>query len=136
MSEMNTEKKIVLFDGVCNFCNSSVNFIIDRDKHNRFKFAALQTEAGQELLRKHNLPMEDFDTFIFIEGDKYYERSTAALRVVRDFPGLWKLLYAFIIVPPFIRDIFYNIIAKNRYKWFGKRNECRMPTPELKEKFL
>ena len=135
MSEMDNHK-IVLFDGVCNFCNSSVNFIIDHDKHNKFKFAALQSEAGQELLKKFNLPTEDFDTFILVDGDKYYKRSSAALHMVKDFPGLWKLLYVFIIVPPFIRDIFYNIIANNRYKWFGKRNECRMPTPELREKFL
>jgi predicted DCC family thiol-disulfide oxidoreductase YuxK len=133
---MNTNHKIVLFDGVCNFCNSSVNFIIDHDKHNRFKFAALQTEAGQELLKKHNLPTEDFDSFILVDGDRYYKKSSASLHTVKEFPGLWKLLYAFIIVPPFIRDIFYNIIAKNRYKWFGKRDECRMPTKELREKFL
>lgn len=133
---MNNGQKIILFDGICNFCNSSVNFIIDHDKHNRFKFAALQTEAGQELLKKHNLPTEDFDSFILVDGDRYYKKSSAALHTVKDFPGLWKLLYAFITIPPFIRDIFYNILAKNRYKWFGKRDECRMPTPELREKFL
>lgn len=133
---MEANQKIVLFDGVCNFCNSSVNFIIDHDKHNRFKFAALQTEAGQALLKKHNLPTEDFDSFILVDGDRYYKKSSAALHTVKEFPGLWKLLYVFIIIPPFIRDIFYNILAKNRYKWFGKRDECRMPTPELREKFL
>jgi len=133
---MNTNQKIVLFDGVCNFCNSSVNFIIDHDKNNRFKFAALQTEAGQELLKKFDLPTKNFDSFILVDGDKYYEKSSAALRVVKEFPGLWKMLYAFIIIPPFVRNIFYNIISKNRYKWFGKRDECRMPTPELREKFL
>ena len=133
---MNTNQKIVLFDGVCNFCNSSVNFIIDHDKNNRFKFAALQTEAGQELLKKFDLPTKNFDSFILVDGDKCYKKSSAALRVVKEFPGLWKLLYAFIIIPPFVRNIFYNIISKNRYKWFGKRDECRMPTPELREKFL
>ena len=133
---MEANQKIVLFDGVCNFCNSSVNFIIDHDKHNRFKFAALQTEAGQALLKKHNLPTEDFDSFILVDGDRYYKKSSAALHTVKEFPGLWKLLYVFIIIPPFIRDIFYYILAKNRYKWFGKRDECRMPTPDLREKFL
>ena len=127
---------IVLFDGVCNFCNGSVNFIIDRDKENKFKFAALQSDAGQELLKKFNLPTEDFNTFVLIKNGKILKKSTAALNVVKEFPGLWKLLYAFIIIPPFIRDIGYNIIAKNRYKWFGKMDACRVPTPELREKFL
>ena len=128
--------KIILFDGVCNLCNSSVNFIIDHDKENVFKFASLQSEAGQELLNKFNLNTKDFDSIIYVENDKYFEQSTAVLRIVKSFPGLWKLLFVFIIVPPFIRNFLYNIIANNRYKWFGKKDLCRVPTPELKEKFL
>lgn len=129
-------KKIVLFDGVCNFCNSSVNFIIVRDNKDKFRFAALQSEAGQALLKQFGLSQEDFDSFILIKDNRVYKKTTASLNVVKEFPGLWKLLYIFIIVPPFIRNIFYNILAKNRYRWFGKRDICHIPTPEEKKKFL
>ncbi len=128
--------KIILFDGVCNFCNASVNFIIDRDKNNIFKFAALQSDIGEQLQRKFSLDSEDLSSFILIEGNKYYKKTTAALRVAKDFGFPWNLTYIFIIVPPFIRNIAYSIIAKYRYKWFGKRDTCRIPTPEEKERFL
>lgn len=129
-------EKVILFDGVCNLCNSSVNFIIDHDTQNKFKFASLQSDAGQELLNKFNLNTKDFDSIIFVDGDRYYSQSSAVLRIVKEFPGLWKLLYVFIIVPPALRNIIYDIIAGNRYKWFGKKDSCRIPTPELKNKFL
>lgn len=125
-----------MFDGVCNLCNSSVNFIIDHDSKNIFRFASLQSDSGQTLLNKFNLNIESFDSIILIEGDKYYSRSSAVLRIVKNFPGLWKLLYLFVIVPPPLRDLFYDIIAENRYKWFGRKDLCRIPTPDLKEKFL
>ena len=128
--------KIILFDGVCNLCNSSVNFIIDHDKDDVFKFASLQSESGQELLKMNNLETENFDSIIFSDNGRIYTQSTAVLRIVKDFPGLWKILYAFIIVPPFIRNFLYDLIANNRYKWFGKKDSCRIPTPELKSKFL
>ena len=128
--------KIILFDGVCNLCNSSVNFIIDHDKDDVFKFASLQSESGQELLKMNNLETENFDSIIFSDNGRIYTQSTAVLRIVKDFPGLWKILYAFIIVPPFIRNFLYDFIANNRYKWFGKKDSCRIPTPELKSKFL
>ena len=128
--------KIILFDGVCNLCNSSVNFIIDHDKDDVFKFASLQSESGQELLKMNNLKTENFDSIIFSDNGRIYTQSTAVLRIVKDFPGLWKILYAFIIVPPFIRNFLYDLIANNRYKWFGKKDSCRIPTPELKSKFL
>lgn len=127
---------IILFDGVCNFCNSSVNLIIDKDKDNKFKFAALQSDAGIELQKKFGLDPDDLKTFILVEGNKYFTKTTAALRVARDLKFPWNLSYIFIIIPPFIRNIAYNIIAKYRYKWFGKRDACRIPAPEEKAKFL
>ena len=127
---------IILFDGVCNFCDSSVNFIIDRDKKNVFKFAALQSEKGQEILDYFKLPKDDFDSFVFIENDKVFKKSSAALWIAYKLGGVWKIFYPFIIIPKFIRDFLYNLIAKNRYKLFGKKDACRIPTPELKQKFL
>ncbi len=131
-----SDSKIILFDGVCNLCNSSINFIIDHDTNNKFKFASLQSETGQAFLKKSGLDQKDFDSVVLIEGDKHFTRSTAALRIIKEFEGPWKLLYVFIIVPPFIRNFIYDIISRNRYKWFGKKDSCRVPTPELKEKFL
>jgi len=128
--------KIILFDGVCNLCNSSVQFIIKRDKKNQFLFASLQGRTGQEYLRKFNLPADTFNSFLLVEDDHYYTRSTSALRIARSLSGGWPLLYAFIIVPRFIRDAVYNLIAQNRYKWFGKQETCWVPTPDLKKKFL
>ena len=128
--------KIILFDGVCNLCNSSVQFIIKSDKKNRFLFASLQGHTGQEYLRRFNLPADTFNSFLLVEDDHYYTRSTSALRIARSLSGGWPLLYAFIIVPRFIRDAVYNLIAKNRYKWFGKQHACWIPTPALKAKFL
>ncbi|MGH2575055.1 MAG: thiol-disulfide oxidoreductase DCC family protein [Ignavibacteria bacterium] len=136
MNKRGNKYSIILFDGVCNFCNKTIDFIIDRDRENKFKFAALQSEAGKGLLKKFDLKTDELDTLILIEGDKYFERSTAILRIARDLRGMWKLFYSFIIIPPYFRDIAYNIIAKHRYRWFGKREQCRVPTAELREKFL
>ena len=133
---MNAEYKIILFDGVCNLCNSGVNFIIDHDRKNIFRFASLQSDAGQTLLKKFSLNNESFDSIILIDNEKYFSRSSAVLKIVKNFPGFWKLLYISIVIPPAIRDFLYDIIAENRYKWFGKKDSCRVPTPELKEKFL
>jgi predicted DCC family thiol-disulfide oxidoreductase YuxK len=127
---------VILFDGVCNLCNRAVQFIIKRDKKKQFLFASLQSKAGSELLKKFNLSPNDFNSFVLADGDKVYTRSTAALRVAKRLSGGWKLLYGLMIFPRFLRNAVYNIIAKNRYKWFGKRNECMIPTPELKERFL
>jgi predicted DCC family thiol-disulfide oxidoreductase YuxK len=129
-------QRIILFDGVCNLCNGAVQFIIKRDKKQQFRFASLQGKAGNEFLKKFDLPANIYDSFILLEGDKVYKRSTAALRIAKNLSGGWKLLYGLMIVPRFIRDVVYNIIAKNRYKWFGKRNECMIPSPELKDRFL
>lgn len=127
---------IILFDGVCNLCNGAVQFIIKRDKKNYFSFASLQSATGQKLLYEHDLSLNDFNSFILIENNKAYTRSTGALRVLKKLNGLWALLYSFIIIPPFIRNAVYNYIAKNRYKWFGKKEECMIPTPELRARFL
>ena len=127
---------IILFDGVCNFCNYWVNFIIDRDKDDIFKFAALQSEAGQRLLNNFNLKAEDFNTFILIEGEIYFTKSTAALMIARKLNFPFKVLYYFIFIPKFLRDLIYSLIATNRYKFFGKRDICRIPSENEKEKFL
>ena len=128
--------KIILFDGVCNLCNSSVNFIIDNDKRNIFKFASLQSETGSELMKKHNLTSKDIDSVILIDADRAYIKSDAALRIAAELGGIYKLISYLRFIPKFIRDFFYDIIAKNRYRWFGKKDSCRIPTPELKSKFL
>jgi predicted DCC family thiol-disulfide oxidoreductase YuxK len=129
-------KKIVLFDGVCNLCSNSVQFILKRDKKNQFLFGSLQGNAGQEYLAKFNLPANTFNSFMLVEEDTLYTKSTGALRMLKHLGGSWSLLYAFIIVPRFVRDAVYDWIAGNRYKWFGKKDECWIPTPALKAKFL
>jgi len=127
---------IVLFDGVCNFCNFWINFLLDRDKKDKFRFTALQSGKGEEFLKKLNLSTEDFETFVLINGDKYFIKSTASLIVAKNLPGLWKVLYVIILIPKPIRDFLYSLVAKNRYKLFGKREACRILTPEERRKFL
>jgi len=127
---------ILLFDGVCNLCNNAVKFIIKRDKKAVIKFTSLQSNIGQNLLSKHQLSTKKFDSFVYLKGGKCYLKSTAALHLLNDIGGLWKLVYAFIIVPRFIRDFIYDVVAKNRYKWFGKTNDCMIPTLTLQQRFL
>ncbi|MFZ3576819.1 thiol-disulfide oxidoreductase DCC family protein [Virgibacillus sp. DJP39] len=126
---------ILLFDGECNFCDRSVQFIIKRDPTGIYKFASLQSDIGIKLLKKHHIP-QNVDSFILIEANRCYDKSSAALRVCRNLTGLWKGLYIFIIVPKSLRDFFYNIIATNRYKWFGKKDSCMIPSPDIKSRFL
>ena len=126
----------ILFDGVCNFCNGAVNFIIKRDKKSRIKFAALQSGAGRQLLKEYDLSANIFNSFIFIEEGIVYSHSTAALKVCKYLTAWWPLLYGFIIVPKFIRDGIYKWIAKNRYKWFGRQEQCMIPRPEIRDRFL
>lgn len=127
---------IILFDGVCNFCDSAVNFVIKRDKKALLKFATLQSSIANQLLAKNNLPANDLSSFVFIENNKIYTRSTGALKVCSYLTGLWPMMYGFMIVPKFIRDGIYNWISKNRYKWFGKKEECMIPTANVKSRFL
>lgn len=129
-------RAIVLFDGVCNLCNTSVNFLIDRDPEGRFVFGALQSEEGLAVLRKHGLPEYYFDSIVLIEGRNVWTASDAVLEISRHMPGLWPALRVFRIVPKAIRDAVYNWIAANRYRWFGKRESCRLPTPEYRSRFL
>lgn len=135
---MNTTngKSIVLFDGVCNLCNSSVNFIINHDKKGRFLFASLQSDAAKEILLQFPIKKTDFDTIVLIEQGKYYEKSTAIARICKRLDAPYKFLYFTVVIPQFIRDGLYNFFAKKRYKWYGKREECRIPTPELRNRFL
>jgi len=133
---MTNQHLILLFDGVCNFCNFWVNFLLDRDKEDKFRFTPLQSEIGEKFLKKFSISTKDFDTFVLIDEDKYYIKSTAALIVAKNLTGLWKMLYVFIIIPGPIRDSLYNLVAKNRYKLFGKREACRIPTSEERNKFL
>ncbi len=126
---------IVLFDGVCNFCNGAVNFIIKHDDKKRFKFAPLQSEIGMQLRAKYDIG-EDVDSIILVENDKAYLHSTAGLRVAKTLGGIWSLGYAFIIVPAFMRDWAYRVFARNRYKLFGRQDACMLPTAEVRERFL
>jgi predicted DCC family thiol-disulfide oxidoreductase YuxK len=136
MSINNNNTAIILFDGVCNLCNSSINFIIKHDKKNYFRFASLQSEKGKELLEKYKIDNLKTDSIVLIEHDAIFVRSTAVLRISKHLNKLYSLLYLFIIIPPFIRNIAYDLIAHNRYKWFGKKDMCMIPTDELKSKFI
>lgn len=126
---------VILFEGVCNLCNSSVEKIIAADPKKQFRFASLQGNFGQEVLRKFQLPPQELNSFILLENNQIFTRSTGALKVARKLSGAWPLLYAFIVVPRFLRDGIYNIIACNRYKWFGKKESCMVPHTALQELF-
>ncbi|WP_066304966.1 thiol-disulfide oxidoreductase DCC family protein [Bacillus sp. FJAT-29814] len=128
-------ERIILFDGVCNLCNSSVQFILKRDRKGQFGFASLQGEVGQKLIHKFGLN-PDINSFVLIENEKVYLESTAALKVCKGLTGAWKLFAAFLIIPRPIRDVVYRMIANNRYKWFGKKESCMLPLPEWKNRFL
>lgn len=136
MSRIQDQYDIVLFDGVCNLCNAAVDLIIRNDKAGNFKVGALQDEKSRSILEEYTIDPEYLDSIILIRGDQVFYRSRAALEISKKLRGLWPLLYAFIVVPNFIRDPVYNWIADNRYSWFGKKDTCRLPTPEEKEKFL
>jgi predicted DCC family thiol-disulfide oxidoreductase YuxK len=130
------QQAVILFDGVCNFCNGTVNFLLRQDKKKRFRFAALQSEAGQKLLAQYGLPKENLDTFILLDRGNVYKRSTAVLRVGNKLPWYWQWTRVFWLAPKFLRDGVYNLVAKNRYKWFGKKDACMVPAPGVKSRFL
>tara|TARA_R110001583_G_scaffold175827_1_gene330494 strand:- start:63 stop:473 length:411 start_codon:yes stop_codon:yes gene_type:complete len=129
-------KSIILFDGVCNLCNASVNFIIKHDKKAQFLFASLQSDAAKEKLLQYNSKKIKMDSIVLIQNNKIYEKSTAALRIAKDLSGGFKFLYALIIIPKFIRDLGYNYLAENRYKWYGKKESCMIPSSEIKNRFI
>ena len=126
---------IVLFDGVCNFCNGAVNFIIRHDHAGRFQFAPLQSEIGERLQREFAIP-PDTDSLVHVEDGTAYKHSTGALKIAKGLGGIWQLAHAFMIVPKPVRDWFYKTFAKNRYRWFGKKDLCMVPTPDIRERFL
>lgn len=127
---------VLLFDGVCNFCNSTVQFILQREKEPKLRFAPLQSQVAADILASVKAKPADLNTVILIEGSRCYHRSTAALRVTRYLRFPWPLLYAFILVPRFLRDMAYDFVARNRYRWFGKSETCQIPTPALRARFL
>lgn len=127
---------IILFDGVCNLCNGVVQFVIKNDKYSHFKFASLQSDFGQQILKKNKLSTTDLDTFIYLENQNLFIKSTAALKVLKGLGGKWKLFYIFIIVPKFIRDLAYDSIAKRRYSIWGKSESCWLPNSDLNSRFL
>ena len=125
-----------MFDGICNLCNQSVQFVIEHDSKNQFRFASLQSDFGQDFLKKNKLEAIQFDSIVFIEDDQFYTKSSAALKIAKYLDGLTSWLTIFMIVPKPLRDIVYSFIAKNRYRWFGKNESCWLPTKELKAKFI
>ena len=127
---------VVLFDGVCNLCNATVNWIIARDRKGLFRFAALQSVAGERLQREHGLDPTALDTLVLVEGGRTYRKSSAGLRIVRRLCWPWPLLFGLIAVPAFMRDFAYGWFARRRYRWFGRKDECMAPAPEVRERFL
>ena len=128
--------KIILFDGVCNLCNSAINFIIKHDPKGIFKFASLQGETGKKLLAQHNINPQETDSIVLIDNDQVSVKSSAALRIAKNLNQGYPLLFGLMIIPTFIRNGVYDFIAANRYKWFGKKESCMLPTPELRSRFL
>jgi len=131
-----TEPSVVLFDGVCNVCNRTVNFIIDRDPDARFRFASLQSPEGMALAAPHGIDGSQPSTLVLLEEGKAYTQSTAALRIARRLRAPWPLACALLAVPRALRDAAYRFFAANRYRWFGKADVCRVPTPEIRSRFL
>ncbi|NEV93171.1 DUF393 domain-containing protein [Psychroflexus sp. YR1-1] len=130
-------KKIVLFDGICNFCNVSVRFIIKRDKKDKFRFASLQSDLGQKLTRERGIDTSEIDSIILIDpGNAYYIKSTAALEICKDLSGLYPAFRLFLVLPKGFRDLIYDFVARHRYQWFGKSETCPMPSEEEQSKFL
>jgi predicted DCC family thiol-disulfide oxidoreductase YuxK len=135
---LNTQVKfpVLLFDGVCNLCNASVQWVLQHDPKGIFYFAALQSETGQRLLQQHGLDAVNFDSVVLVDGAQIFMRSDAPLEVARRLGGFWWLLYAGKVVPRPIRDAIYNWVARNRYRWFGQREACMLPRPEWKARFI
>lgn len=127
---------LLLFDGVCNLCNASVDFIIRRDSERRFRFASLQSDVGQRVLLEHGLSHTELDSVLYLRNGVLHTKSGAALRIAAPLHGLWPVFAALLVVPPILRDAVYSWIARNRYAWFGKRETCRVPTDSERSLFL
>lgn len=136
MIESTSSKAVILFDGVCNLCSGAVQFILRNDPKGHFLFASLQSPAGQKLLERHDLPTDTISTIVLIEGGRAYTRSTAALRIARKLSGAYPLAYAAIVIPAPLRNLGYAFVARNRYRWFGQTEQCMLPKPEYKQRFL
>jgi predicted DCC family thiol-disulfide oxidoreductase YuxK len=130
------EDPVVLFDGVCNFCNGSVNFLLDHDRDRRLRFCAMQSDAGQAILAWAGLPRENFNSLVLVEHGRVYQKTDAVLRIAWHLPLPWRLAGWALLIPPFVRDWFYDRLALNRYALFGRTESCRMPTPEIAGRFL
>lgn len=130
------EEGIVLFDGVCNFCNKTVQFLLKRDKKDQLRFASLQSDIGKRLLEEVNLPVDFKESILFFSKGKMWQKSDAFAQIMYRLPGGWKMFYSIKIIPRFIRDAVYNYISSHRYRWFGKRDQCMVPSPEWEKKFL
>lgn len=128
-------QRLILFDGVCNFCDRSVQFVMKRDPESKFTFASLQSGAGERVKEYYKID-PSLDSMILVEDGTYYTKSTAALKICKNLKGLWKVFSVLLVIPKPIRDFFYNIVARNRYKWFGKRESCKLPSPEERSRFL
>lgn len=135
-AEPPTDRPVLLFDGVCNLCSALVRFVIERDPEGRFRFASLQSPAGQALLERFDLPADDFDTFVLVDGDEYFTKSTGALKVARHLGLPWSLLVVLLVVPRPLRDLGYDLVATSRYRVFGRRDRCLRPTADRRERFL
>ena len=137
MKELPKHKQLILFDGVCNLCNATVQYVIKRDKNDVFRFAALQSDIGQDIIKAFKIDTKQTDSIIlYSEENGLSYKSTAALKITRGLGFPYNSATMFFIIPIFIRDWVYYIIARNRYKWYGKRDQCMIPTPELNAKFL
>jgi predicted DCC family thiol-disulfide oxidoreductase YuxK len=134
---MQAKDRIIFFDGHCNLCNKLVNFILKKDKVNAFHFTAIQGESGKKILSTFDaIKVDQMQTLFYLESDRIYMKSDAALQISRHLPYPYKLLFLFRFVPSSVRNVFYDLIARNRYSWFGKSPVCRFPSEEEKQRFL
>ncbi|MDR4496237.1 MAG: thiol-disulfide oxidoreductase DCC family protein [Nitrospirales bacterium] len=132
----NRYQRVIVFDGVCNFCNAFVNFVLERDTRGIFKFGTLQSPPAHLILNQCGLSTEDYETFLLLDNGKIFTKSTAGLKILRALPGCWPWLYAFIIVPRPIRDLIYSFVARHRYRWMGKADTCRVPSLAERARFI
>jgi predicted DCC family thiol-disulfide oxidoreductase YuxK len=133
---IDTRQPILLFDGVCNLCNGAVQWILKRDRQERFRFASLQSDVGQQLLEQYGLTDPNLDSIVMVQDDRFYTHSDVPLEVARQLGGFWQLGYIFKVMPRSVRDTVYRFIAKNRYRWFGKEESCWLPQAKWKARFL